>query len=225
MVVLALAAAMVLCVLPSYATTWDAVAEFSSTANPNGVWLYGQAGPLFPNHGDYMYDPNLQGWWGNPTEAVPSPSAIVKNVTGAAYDFDDGVGIITIPADMLFVVAEGANPYWMVQWTAPTAGTYVFTATGKNINYVALDTTTVNIYCPFGPGALGSPALAKGEVWNWTSGPVTMTAGQWFQWYSPQGKAVGLQATVTAVPEPSTLAGFATMLSGIGLAALRRRTR
>jgi len=219
-VVLALSAAMIFCVLPSYAQVWDAVADFSSTSNPNGAWSYTSAGGAMPNHGNYQYDSNLQGWWVSNTLYR---GAIVKNVSGATYAFVDERDVtINVPTDQLMCVNGGPNnpdPYWILVWTAPADGDYILKVRAENLDLTA--NSDQGLYGYFVTTSAGG--ILPGGVWNYTISVTHLTAGQWQQIYSPSGWANGLQVTVAAVPEPSTLVGFATMLSGIGLAAFKRR--
>jgi hypothetical protein len=114
----------------SSAQTYDALADFSTTQNPNGVWTY-------------AYSTNLAG----PLYVYPD-----TYVLGGAYDWgDNAIGLLphvaynplsngpvgAIPANCMLIHPGPENQFSHCVWTAPTAGAYNIQASFTSISYGA----------------------------------------------------------------------------------------
>jgi hypothetical protein len=109
---------------------WDAVSDFSGSSNPSGAWAYGHGVPgwtflLFPDSSTYSVGPT-DFWERCPGCAPPNLGKgaipfVSKNM-GAAYNFG---GSVVVPAGVLFV-HPGSLSDVLVQWTAPTTGSYSY---------------------------------------------------------------------------------------------------
>lgn len=117
--------------------TFDAFADFSILANPNGVWSYGYTmtlGSLLIPHSTAQADfvPGVDRWV---TPSIDYWLMVGKNKTGA--NITTAPPTAYYPSDMLLVHPTVSWSYSVVRWTAPAGGTYSFT--GK---FAGLDSVT-----------------------------------------------------------------------------------
>jgi hypothetical protein len=101
------------------AQVYDATADFSSNANPNGVWSYGWTSTLGSL---ILYDAHRTIPFVGPSgeEWYPAPEA----------DTDRPDVVYWIPGSPQLSMAAGpAGEYSVVRWTAPANGTYLVDAT------------------------------------------------------------------------------------------------
>lgn len=135
-------------------TVYDASADFSLAANPNGVWSYaawsmpaqyfGNATASSASYGGL----GLPGWdWG----ASNWQPCIVNNRTGATVDLG-GSGAILIPNNTIMLY-PGNGTGALLTFTAPAAGQYNVAASLKNI-------------------ATGNTARDNSDGWNGPAGGV-----------------------------------------------------
>lgn len=192
------------------ATTYNALSDFSTTENPNGVWTFGRStannGGTFTAYPDFVVDGVYSVWRDNSHLSEGAPSVWLRTDQGA-LNFHPGPG--------------GAfDEFSIIRFTAPAAGNYTYTA-----NFLSVDSGTKNVWVFHnadqlhadtisGAGAssdFGSLTLAPGDTVDIVVGP----AGGY------QNDATGISFVVEAVPEPSAVALFG--LTGLGLAVRRRR--
>src|SRR5665213_1082252 len=133
--------------VPANATTWNAAADFSTAQNPNGQWAYGEgtAGTnptLFVNSftqagGDISPVTGSQkvSYWQSSTQ--------VSRVPLIGENFGSGqsscCNTVLIPTGVLWM-HPGQNLDAIVQWTAPSAGTYSYAG-----SFALLDTSPTGI--------------------------------------------------------------------------------
>lgn len=216
------------------ATVYDAVNDFSISQNPNGPWAYGTGTggstfALMPNaESNGFAGPNFQYWQvSNPVYSVP---LIGKNIGGSTLTS----GTVVIPTGELLIHPGQATDV-IVQWTAPTAGTYSYAGgfelldinpTGV-IGEVFKDGTQLYSGLLTGPGA-DQATLTPGQAESF-AGLVTLNAGDTLSFVvNNDGNflddSTGLTATISAVPLPAALPMFGAVVAGLGgLAAMRRR--
>ena len=119
----------VVCQLPQPplpATSYDAVSNFSSTANPNGAWSYGwttSLGSTFipyntPTRRPY---PGIDSWEGPECPGDFLFPVMSFNHTGATYDYASGV---SQPSNMLNLHPSCNGSLSVLRWTAPTSGLF-----------------------------------------------------------------------------------------------------
>lgn len=223
--------------LPAMALgSWDAVADFSHTQNPNGAWAYGTSGNLTSYN--FVVSPSAY-------ELTPF-SPVYAGVWGwdwrtpAVADFLCSVAVNNLDHDTLWIPAgtiaghPGLGPaYSVIRWTAPTDGmfqiaTRVFTTDANPYDFNDLDIAVlVNgvaipesvQFCGIVHGREGiyngSLSLTAGTTVDLAIGPNgDITSDAWLATY-----------TVTeVVPEPASFAAMATGLIALLGFARRRRT-
>ena len=117
---LAAAAFSVLAARPAQAAAYSAVKGFYTKANPNGPWSYLYDGAALSSV--EVIDGNLKvaGWTNG--ENSPSYAAVIRNSTGSTFQY----GTEVLSTDHLNMDPQ-SNYSVAVRFTAPIAGSYVFT--------------------------------------------------------------------------------------------------
>ncbi len=206
---------------------YDAVADFSQTSNPNGVWSYGY------------------GTGGSSFTAYDSSTATCAGVTGLfcwyASGADDNnlpaVGINTsgstitsgtldVPTNQLFMHPTGvgatSNYDTIVQFTAPTAGGYAYSGLFQADDAHGSTGVTVSIWdgsTELFSALLGSP----GATANF-SGIAALGAGGTLEFVVTASNPYSYDSTglEVLIPEPATAAVFAAGLALLGVSRRRR---
>ena len=180
-------------------TTFDAVADFSTNANPNGVWSYGWANeqggtfqllatPWTSGSGD-------AGWWSGLSE--PDSMLIDKDYSGSALSD----GSVVFDSDTLHMDPEENTA--VTRFTVPSNGVYSVSGlfrlqdTGTHAHYLAiLLNGSTNVFNVFTSGGIfGSEYpfsfaanLTQGETVDFTA---SCTNGDYYN------LSTGLKATIT----------------------------
>ncbi len=200
--------------LPAGAQTWDPNADFSLASNPNGAWTYqwltglapGQYGDMTTAEANFGGQPGLQSW----DLGAASVPAVLKNTdpTNTYYGWAPGV--------LGMHPGSGGN-HAVVTWTAPAAGSYLFTSTFTWVGSAGdgvIPSVTRNVFSA--PVAYGSQWIGTtSPTWTW-SDTLTLSAGETISWaLNPNGNEGGdstvLDATITALTAPS---GYSSWASG-----------
>src|ERR1044072_3391075 len=194
------------------AQTYDFTSAFSVTnGNPNGDWSYGYRTSLAGSLNLYTSTVNVsthQLWY---TAGLSGDDAlsVFKNVSGAVIN---GVQ----PGEAGLHSGPGGQ-YSVARFTAPVAN--VFTITGK---FGAGDIGTVDVYVQKNGATIFSGSGVIDQSFNLTE---SISVGDTIEFVvGPAGgyefDSTPLQATISSVPEPGTIA-----VIGVGAAALVRRRR
>jgi PEP-CTERM motif-containing protein len=113
----------------AHGSVFDAVADFSTTLNPNGVWSYGKTPTLGGSFSPLLAGScgPLTGWNNSGTpDPFGSPPFIFKG-TGTC-----GTGTLT--SGQLDLHPGSGGQYADVRWTSPSAGTFVLTGLFEGID-------------------------------------------------------------------------------------------
>lgn len=228
---LALPAIIAVAVPPAHAVplVFNAAADFSLTSNPNGVWSYGSKNSLGSSL--QLFDmrlidsvgipgletPGLEGW------SVSQPDAqgnldpvVIFNSTNSDIAFSSAV----VPSKGLMFHPGLEGEFAVIRWTAPTEGSYDLTVAFRGDDFVG--PTSTDVFVMHDNGLLFSGGVnAFGPGPSFTS-VLPVQAGDTIDFLVGVGQngnyfndSTGISATLSAVPEPSSLA-----LLGLGLLAL-----
>ena len=211
------------------ATSWDATADFDPSNNPSasGAWSYGWMSTL---GGTFTLFTNPQHplvsfyTWNSSVVDPQAMPTIGKSIEGAAWY------TVLIEPNTLHAHPGPSGEYAVLRFTSPTAGNFNVSASffgqddaGPTSSDVHVRTNSGDLFSDsvsgFGPSSLKS----------WSS-MLNLAAGQTVDFAVGYGSnrsyfydSTGMTATVTAVPEPATMAMMITGLAGI--AARRRREK
>ncbi|MFT3987258.1 VPLPA-CTERM sorting domain-containing protein [Aestuariivirga sp.] len=215
------------------AETWNAFDDFSIATNPNGAWSYGEgtAGSTFTPFVNKVTTSQVIYWQTtNPSLGAP---AVIKNTTGSSFAYPT----VVFPNDVLDI-HPGPNSDVIVQFTAPTAGTYSYSGLFEVLDYVQSNGVIGLIYKngtqlfsqEFGGTTANATTLTAGSMITFM-GSVLLAAGDKLSFavnndgnylYDSTGFQVVI-SDVSPVPLPGALP---LMAAGLGsLALLRRRKR
>ncbi len=119
------AAAGVLLALQAQAATWNATADFSLAANPNGAWSYGYANAagasnalMTVSNSNLFGSSGLNGW----SVTANTVPCVAKNTSASTY-YGWAPGVLGMHPNN-----PGATEHAVVTWTAPSNGLYQFTS-------------------------------------------------------------------------------------------------
>ena len=227
-----IAAAASLCAAAAQAaTTYNDVADFSSTSS-TGVWSYGTGvtGTSFTPYTNFnlgCLGPGSACWQtATPVNRVP---AVMANVSGATINFST----VVFPTDVL-LIHPGPNTDSIVRFTVPVTGHYDVSGV-----YELLDTnpTGVNAIIASGGAVIASFLLTSpgathpntpGQSQAFSATDIFLPAGTIIDYgVNNDGNylndSTGLDLTFTLVPEPGAWA--MTLLGLVGLGAALRASR
>ncbi|MBS1707380.1 MAG: PEP-CTERM sorting domain-containing protein [Armatimonadetes bacterium] len=200
----------------AFSTVYDAFTDWAP-ANPNGVWSYGYTNSL-----GSAWNPFTIYWSGNP-DAWADPSLQFLGVYRTVAGYSGGT--TTCPAAMN-VLHPGVNgQYAVARFTAPTTGTYNYSAGFFGIDWGGPTTTDVHVLLngvAIQNGAINSFAAAPTVSFG---GPISLTAGDTLDVAAGFGgdgyfnDSTAFKFRIENVPEPASLLVIA------GLAALAKRRR
>lgn len=207
------------------ATTYDAVADFSTTTNPGSVWsyLYTDSVQTTPALLTTLQSvaPGVNEWWSG--GAVPDSVIVGANSSGSPYTFSTRV----YPVNELAMDPESGSA--IAQFTAPAAGTYEISGeftgidTHGNSHPVEILDNGKQIFAGTMSQYGLSDAFSLSETLK-AGGTIdfeVLTGSHGCSYcYLSTGLAATLTSEPTGVPEPATLG-----LMGIAFAGLAFRRR
>jgi hypothetical protein len=192
---------------PTFAVVYDAEADFSATANPNGLWQHGWSTGLTTVLNLYDTHSVTQGaldtWNDQAYHDVFGTPLISHNPTPSA------IGVHAAHSLSLHPGPDGE--YSRLRWMAPAAGMYAISAT-----FTGADVATTDVHVLLNNS---SPTLFSGNVTDqgdshaYMSSTLMLAPGDSIDFvvgYGANGHyndATRLEATITAaaVPEPNSL--------------------
>jgi len=217
---------------------WDFANDFTPSANPNTFWSYGyRTTPASTDLTLMNWNPHLDnidfwalsGWVELKRFFANGLPSIGKNNTPSAQPFwwpivPPGKGILH-PGN----VPEIEDLAAVVRWRAPSSGVYEVDAT-----FTAIDTRGVDVFTYVvadGGLVFDDFVVGLGDTSHYR-GAVTLSAGQVVDFVVANRNDTGnrdwtqLDASITPIPEPSTLIIW-SLLGALGMAAgwWRRRKR
>lgn len=215
-------------------TVYDAAADFSPANNPNGVWSYGWSSTLGSAFNLDVAHTSGSGldFWEGPVSTVSPPGLfpyVGHNGTSSTIIY---FGTVQVEAGQLFMHPGPQGQDSVLRFTAPSSGTYQLSTSFTGIDFVEPTTTDVHVLLDgtsilnsnvdgFGPGSgpfLATPlTLQKGDVVDFVVG--FGADGTYFF------DSTGITATLTYIPEPSSLILLAIGFAGLGALAANREKR
>ncbi len=226
---LAVAAALTFTAFTASAvTTYDAAADFSTASNPNGVWSYGTTNgfnsttfTLLPDNTPITVGSGSLASW-NPVSLATLP-AVYKNTSGSPIT----AGTATYAAGSIGFHPGDGNMTAVYRFTAPTTSQYSFSG-----SFFAQDTqSTTSQVGVLVNGTLQGPLLNISSATPTSlSFATSLSAGQFIDVEvgnfdgNKNYDSTGLTLTITAVPEPETVALMLAGLAAVGFVAKRRKS-
>lgn len=208
--------------------SYDLAADFTTAANPNGVWSYGYSttlGGSFVLHTSTSPNPTyystIDNWHTDLGYGMP---AVLRNSTAGTVTNDTGTAVLT--AGQLASHPGYSGQFSVVRFTAPAAG--LFNVSGSFLGADIVGTTT-DVHILLNGGAIFNGAVSGFDA---GSGPSfnsdwSLAMGDTLDFVVGWGNgnfdfdSTAISAVITQVPEPGTAA---ILILG-GLAMLRRASR
>jgi hypothetical protein len=218
------------------AATYDALADFSISGNPNGVWQYGEGivgtstFTPFTVSGSDSDVPGRSIFWRTTDPNLGAP-AIIKNTLGVPF----AAATAVFPTSVLDIHPGFADDV-IIRFIAPTAGTYTYSGLFEILDFQAptgiigeIYKNDEQLYSQLLQGPKADLAnLLPGGVINF-SGSVDLAAGDILSFASNRAgdftfDSTGFAVTITSdVPEPSTWAMMILGFAGVGFMTYSRR--
>jgi thermitase len=130
---------------PPPPASYSAVADFSSSQNPNSYWSYGYktlSGSTFTSFSSNinLFGAGLDSW----SQGSCCPF-VTRNNTGTTYTYPSATWV-TQPADVLNLHPGSNGDKAVVRWTAPSSGTYTIEGRYQGIDSTGPTTSEVAIF-------------------------------------------------------------------------------
>lgn len=215
---------------------FDPSAQFSPTANPNGVWTYGyESVPIGSPFNLLTLPIPLPSVPGPVVDSWQSPSfgavGVFHNGTAAAQSLTIGSETSLFNSGMLAMHAGPNDEYGMVEFTAPANGIYTIQGTFEGIDTAGTASTVYLLH--------NNVVVATGNVLGFgpisdvplASGPFLLNFGDTLAYavgggpFNSMTALINAQVAAVAVPEPSpyVLLGLALVPLAAGGGFARKR--
>jgi hypothetical protein len=230
-----LAVALVLSFAPlpdAWATVYNLGADWSSVANPNGVWSYNQGAAPLPFYQTNWAGVGGDGWTTTSTGIVPPAWILAVSAFGNA-----AVGDVVVHS------TNFGGPLARVTWTSPGPGVLEISGQAWDVAHIAGRDDEWTLYLNATPLAtrasiLGvvkdsaNAAFANNLLIGQSLTSLAVNAGDVVsfevrQTQNNNGHFTGVDLSIELVPEPSAvaLAGVGLLIVGAGRTVRRRRAR
>ena len=211
------------------AATYDAFTSFDGTQGA-GNFYYGLADSANPGNSGTFFTANTNCFIDNSVCLQQAPNHDVPGFAkGGSPEFQ--YGSVIVPQDRLLAHPGDNSLQTFLAFVAPTAGSYLFTATFNvqdinptGVNISLIQTTDAHLPLIFSPlGSIGAqnPVYTYSGRFNLTQSQALGfgidNAGQYFN------DSTGVNLSVTAVPEPASWALIIVGFGAIGATQRRRK--
>ena len=208
---------------------FDPSAQFSPTANPNGVWTYGyESVPIGSPFNLLTLPIPLPSVPGPVVDSWQSPAfgavGVFHNGTAAAQSLTVGPETSLFNSGMLAMHAGPNDEYGMVQFSAPAVGIYTISGTFEGIDVAG---TTSTVYLLHNNVVIGTGNIIPfGPPVPLASAPFLLNVGDTLAYavgggpFNSMTALINAQVAAVGVPEPSPYA-----LLGLALVPLVARGR
>ena len=213
---------------PMHAATYSAVNDFSLNGNPNGVWSYGSlsavTGGTFSLYTDTGTNQNFTGsqnWYNG--QGFPNTASVLRNTTTTMQT--NGGSVVYFPNELEI---DGESLTTDVRWTSPATGLYNVSGLFERTDTTSSAAVTVSIIENGTTTLFSAPnfqTYLSQQTFNF--GALSLPAGTTLDFVESAAQAnndsTGLAATISTVPEPSSLVGVACTVAA-GLWRTRKRS-
>lgn len=193
------------------ATTYSALADFSTLTNPNGVWTFGRAtaanGGTFTAFDNYSLESSNSVWRDDQHISLGAPS-VWRRTDLDTLNLHPGPG-------------GGIDPFTIIRFTAPSAGNFSY-----SVAFTSIDNGSKGVHIYHNATSLYSSIIVSSQVVS-DSDVLTLAMGDTVDVVvDPNGDYFGdstrVSFTLEAIPEPTSALLFG--MSALALAVTRRRS-
>ncbi len=181
-----------------HTAVYDAVADFSTSNNPNGPWSYGQEATL---GGSFSLLPPLSFAGGQMSGWGGFFPFIVRNTT--AGPVQDGTTTYANTALAMHPGSSGA--FSVLRWTAPSSGEFSLAVSFADVQNDQL--ATVDVHALLNGSSIFSDNLGPKASAGYANGSMTLSAGDIIDFVVGYGNGAfyydhtAVQAVIAAVPD------------------------
>jgi len=191
----------------AHATIYNAAGDFSASNNPNGVWSFGEQATLGTGFSTFGASGNVLGFDYWTVSSAGNLNAIHNSTASGIYY---GGSVLIDPGQLVLHPNLGGE-YTLARFTAPTAGTYTFSANFIGQDYVYGTTTDVHLLVNnvaiFSSVVIGYHNTASSGIFSMVlAANDTIDAAVGWGNNDFYGDTTGLEFTVESVPAPGPLA-------------------
>ena len=208
------------------AASYDPAANFS-VSNPNEPWSYGYRTSISGSFTQFSlnWSHDSLSVWGNSTQFPQSYPQVLKNE--ASTEYNSGNGFIMAPSGL--DIAPGNSELADVRFTVPVTGIYLLSASFSSDQHPGWGYAgaTLDVHISVNDNSLIDGYISQyGDIVG-VSKSLFLNKGDKIDFLAGNGQngfyadSVGLVASISTVPEPSTMIAGALILVPFGISTLR----